>query len=81
MRNLRNRSYYEAPAASFARSPTSAILGALVTHHHFEVDLKQRDAWIEQIEDLKELAVAVREGHFFLEFAIPLPRLRYRTTA
>ena len=71
MRNLSNRAYYEATAISLARTPTSAILGALVSHHHFEVDLKQRDAWIKQIEHLKELAAAIPDGHFFLEFAIP----------
>ena len=71
MRNLTNRAYYEAPAKSFARTPTSAILGALVSHHQFEVDLRQRDAWLEQIEDLKELAVATPQGHLFLEFAVP----------
>ena len=71
MRNIANRAYYEAPATLLARTPISSILGSLVSHHHFEVDLKQRDAWVEQIEDLKELAVAIPEVHFFLEFAIP----------
>ena len=65
------RSYYAASAATFAQAPARAILGDLVSHHRFEVDLNQRDAWMAEIEDLKALALAIPDIHLFLEFAIP----------
>lgn len=65
------RAYFEAPAPTFQQTPASAILGELVARHRFEVDLRQRDAWMSQITDLKELSKAIPDSHLFLEFAIP----------
>ena len=65
------RAYYAAPAAIFDQIPESAILGELVAHHRFDVDLRQRDAWKSQIADLKELVRTLPDSYLFLEFAIP----------
>ena len=71
MRTEIRRFYYAASAATFAQAPARAILGDLVSHHRFEVDLNQRDAWMAEIEDLKALALAIPDIHLFFEFAIP----------
>jgi hypothetical protein len=65
------RCYWEASAENFRRTESTAILGQLVARHPFAVDSKQRDAWMDQIENLKILASAIPQGHFFLEFSIP----------
>jgi hypothetical protein len=67
----RRRWYWEASAEEFRRTESTAILGQLVLHHPFDVDSKQSDAWLHQIEHLKLLASAITRGHFFLEFSIP----------
>lgn len=65
------RSYYEAGAFEFARTSPTAILGELVSHHAFEVDPRQRNAWQAEILHLKEIAYVLQTSHFLLEFAIP----------
>jgi hypothetical protein len=65
------RSYWDASAETFAQTNSTTILGHLVARHPFDVDRKQRDAWLVEIEDLKALAIAIPHSHLFLEFAIP----------
>jgi hypothetical protein len=65
------RSYWDASAETFAHTNSTTILGHLVARHPFDVDRRQRDAWLVEIEDLKALAVAISHGHLFLEFTIP----------
>jgi hypothetical protein len=67
----RSRWYWEASAENFRGTESTAILGQLVAHHRFDVDAKQRGAWLHEIEDLKLLASAVSRSHFFIEFSIP----------
>ena len=66
-----SRSYYSASAAVFLRTSPAAVLGELVTHHTFTVDQNQRNAWQVEISRLREVANALSDGFFFLEFAIP----------
>jgi schlafen family protein len=66
-----NRSYYAAHAIDFARCSPDAILGALVGHHSFDVDQRQRAAWQAEILHLQEIATTLKDSYFFLEFAIP----------
>jgi len=66
-----NRSYYGAHAIDFTQSSPDAILGALVAQHNFDVDQRQRAAWQAEIFHLQEIAVALSNSYFFLEFAIP----------
>ena len=65
------RWYWEASADNFRHTNSTAILGQLVVHHPFDVGSRQSDAWLLQIEDLKRLASAIPQSHFFLEFSIP----------
>jgi hypothetical protein len=66
-----SRSYYSASAAEFLRTSPAAVLGELVAHHTFTVDQNQRNAWQAEISHLKEVANALSDSFFFLEFAIP----------
>ena len=68
---MTNRSYYSARAIDFARNSPDAILGALVAHHNFDIDQRQRSAWQAEILHLQEIAKVLSRSHFFLEFAIP----------
>ena len=64
------RWYWEGSAESL-QTEFSTVLGQLVARHPFDVGLKQRDAWMGQIENLKLLAAAIPQVHLFLEFSIP----------
>ena len=66
-----SRSYYSASAAEFLRASPAAVLGELVAHHTFTVDQNQRNAWQAEISHLQEVANALSDSFFFLEFAIP----------
>ena len=66
-----SRSYYSASAAEFLRTSSAAVLGELVAQHTFTVDQNQRNAWQAEISHLKEVANALSDSFFFLEFAIP----------
>jgi hypothetical protein len=65
------RSYYSATAPDFLRASPTAVLGELVAHHTFAVDQNQRNAWQAEILHLQEVANALTDSFFFLEFAIP----------
>ncbi len=49
-----NRSYYSAPINQFLSDASDLILGELVRHHQFVLEDLQRNAWISQIQILKE---------------------------
>jgi hypothetical protein len=66
-----SRSYYGASSTEFLLAPPAAVLGELVAHHTFAVDQNQRNAWQAEIAHLQEVANDLRDGFFFLEFAIP----------
>jgi hypothetical protein len=66
-----SRSYYSANAAEFLRASPAAVLGELVAHHTFTVDQNQRNALQAEISHLQEVANALSDSFFFLEFAIP----------
>ena len=66
-----SRSYYSASATEFLRASPAAVLGELVAHHTFAVDQNQRNAWQAEILHLQEVANALSDSFFFLEFAIP----------
>ena len=68
-----NRSYYSASVADFLRETNKHILGALTACHPHELEFRQRDAWIEQIQLFTRLLQAEPgfRGHLFFEFSIP----------
>ena len=64
-------SYYSAPVGAFLTSSNDAVLGELTRAHHHALEHQQRDAWLAQIDFLKDQLAGVYEGHLFLEFSIP----------
>ncbi len=67
------RSYYSALVDRFVADSNDAILGALVASHPHELDFRQRNAWIDQIQLFRQLLQAEPgfSGHLFFEFSIP----------
>ena len=59
------------PRQIFCVPHPTAVLGELVAHHTFAVDQNQRNAWQAEILHLQEVANALTDSFFFLEFAIP----------
>lgn len=68
--NLNSRAWYQAGFAEFGGATPDAILGNLVRNSDFAIDEAQRDAWITQIDLLKE-CVGGLQGTLLLEFNIP----------
>lgn len=68
-----NRSYYSSTTGGFIRDSNDHILGILTKHHSFDLDSRQRNAWIFQIRLFREILTAAPdfEGHVFFEFGIP----------
>ena len=71
MSNLNQRAYYTASANLFVKQAPATILGELVAHHTFDVDLNQRGAWQAEITHLQQVVRPYPNAHVFLEFAIP----------
>ena len=71
-----NRSYYSNYFNNFLERNNDELLGMLSTSHPFELDIKQRNAWIEQIKILKELISSFSDGYICFEFTIPRMGLR-----
>jgi Uncharacterized conserved protein (DUF2075) len=65
------RAYYSASAERIAADSPGAILGALVARSLFDVNTAQRDGWVSEITQLRELTPQTPGAHFFLEFSIP----------
>jgi DUF2075 family protein len=64
------REYYSGPISKFLRSSTEEILGVLVQNNDFALIQTQRDAWIAQIEILREI-LAPHQGSVYFEYSIP----------
>ena len=65
------RSYYAAILKQFIDDEPEAILGELASHHQHDLDPLQRNAWLKQIELLKQQLDELESGHIFFEFGIP----------
>ncbi len=66
------RSYYANTIKQFLQDSDSSILGELVQHHEFALEDLQKNAWIKQIQILKQLFTKHTENTFILfEYAIP----------
>lgn len=68
---IMKRAYYQNSILNFLRDTPESILGELARHHHFELDLAQKNAWLQQIANLKEQLVDFQFGEIFFEFSIP----------
>ncbi|WP_331775456.1 hypothetical protein [Sulfurospirillum sp. 1612] len=65
------RSYYSNTISKFITENTNTILGELARHHNHALEDLQRNAWIKQIDILKQAFYNYKDGHIFFEFAIP----------
>lgn len=66
-----NRSYYKNSISNFINEDNNSILGKLILNHtNRQLEDLQRNAWIKQIEILKNQLVDF-EGQIYFEFAIP----------
>ncbi|MEQ1857612.1 MAG: DUF2075 domain-containing protein [Longimicrobiales bacterium] len=62
--------YYGDTTAEFLVAPSEAILGRIAENTRFDIELTQRNAWLDQIEILKTALRGV-DGSVFLEFVVP----------
>lgn len=63
--------YYESQILTFLTETPEAILGKLTLRHHHELEHQQRNAWLSQIDILKQQLSSFAQGHLFFEFIIP----------
>ena len=66
-----SRAYYQASAAAFLKASEDEILGQMTAAHGFDLEMLQRNAWIEQFAVLKAALEGFARGTLLLEFAIP----------
>lgn len=67
-----DRAFYSNSIATFLTHGNDDVLGILTRHSPFDVDVAQRDAWLEQIEILRSVLLPYRNaGWIALEFAVP----------
>jgi len=64
------RAFYSASISDFRTSTPEHILGTLVENNTFSLEHAQRNAWVEEIQILKEI-LARYEGQIYFEYAIP----------
>jgi hypothetical protein len=64
------RAYYSRTTAECLTEDPNAILGQLARESEFAVEQSQRDAWLAQIESLKQI-LAEYKGWIYFEYAIP----------
>ena len=62
--------YYAAGTAEFLAASPEAILGRVAESAQFDIELAQRNAWLDQIGILKAALPGV-DGSIFLEFVVP----------
>lgn len=66
-----NRYYYSASIKEFLKESEISILGELARSNTFELELTQRNAWLEEIRILKAALSSVWDGRILLEYSIP----------
>lgn len=65
------RYYYSASVSEFLVDSERSIYGDLARSSTFEVELTQRNAWLEEIRILKSALAPIQSGHILLEYSIP----------
>ncbi len=65
------RSYYQGSVQQFIHTNEQEIMGALALQHEFALEDLQKNAWLKQIEILKQQLDFLDEGEIFFEFSIP----------
>ena len=65
------RSYYSKTINQFLVDEPGNILGELTKNHEFNLEEQQKNAWIRQIDILKEQLMNFSSGHIIFEYSIP----------
>src|SRR3989338_91969 len=65
------RSYYSKTINQFLVDEPGNILGELTKNHEFNLEEQQKNAWIRQIDILKEQLGEFNSGHILFEYSIP----------
>jgi len=65
------RAYYSDTLKNFLVENNNNILGQLARYHTHALEDLQRNAWLEQIDILKEALQDIGSGYIFFEFSIP----------
>jgi DUF2075 family protein len=65
------RSYYSKNLQRFLQDNEHFILGELTKNHQFALEEQQRNAWIKQIQILKNQLQSLNSGHILFEYSIP----------
>jgi hypothetical protein len=65
-----DRSYYSNSIEAFSTTSPDQILGEMVRRHGFDLNERQRDAWLEQTHILHD-SLSSLHGSIYLEFSIP----------
>ena len=66
-----SRSYYSKKLDEFLKDDPNSILGELTNSHQFALEEQQRNAWIHQINILKNQLEYFNSGHILFEYSIP----------
>jgi len=64
------REYYSNSIANFLTTSPDEILGNLVSGSNFPIEQSQRDAWLHQIEILRQV-LSSNDGQIYFEYSIP----------
>jgi hypothetical protein len=65
------RAYYHDTIPNFLRANQGQILGELTSGHHFDLDILQKNSWVEEIALFKRHLQDIVDGDIFFEFSIP----------
>ena len=65
------RAFYSAHKSKFVLDTNEQILGELAQANHFPLDINQKNAWIEEINILKDELKNIEDFTIFIEFTIP----------
>ncbi len=65
------RSYYSNDLEGFLHDDADSVFGALAAASEYSPTREQKDAWVGEIQVLREAMRGFASGHIFLEFTIP----------
>lgn len=68
---MAHRAYYSDSVEGFLARDEMSVLGELTNSSEFNVDLSQREAWLEEIRILRSALRPAHSGFLFLEFVVP----------
>lgn len=66
-----NRAYYSASVAEFVAEHPSQVQAMVMQSDTFDLDSRQRSAWLEEIRILQSALNCLQSGHIHLEYTIP----------